>query len=166
MAGREGPDPDERDGLALTVDVAVVVDHRDQPKIDPDAISALVGATLRAEGATGPWEVTVAIVTDDHLAGLHARFLGDPSPTDIMTFSRDEDFAGAGEKVIRGGDLVISWDRAAEQGAEHGMTTGEEVRFLVVHGLLHLCGWEDDTDERRAAMLARGAEITRQVATT
>ncbi len=149
---------DGPDAGPLVTDVTVVVDHPDEPPVDAEAIDMLVRDALRAEGATGSWEVAVAIVSDDHLAALHGRFLGDPSPTDIMTFPRDEN-GGTGDNTVRGGDLVISWDRAAEHGADHGISTAAEVRFLVVHGLLHLRGWEDDTEERRTAMLARGAEI-------
>ncbi len=42
-------------------------------------------------------------------------------------------------RVARGGDIIVSFERAAEQGPLHGMTTSEEIRFLFVHGLLHLC---------------------------
>lgn len=149
----------------MTVEVALVVTHPTAPVIDAGEITRLVGETLRAEDVAGTWEVTVAIVPDDHLANLHGQFLGDPTPTDIMTFPRDEhDTHGDGE--VQGGDLVVSWDRAAEQSMEHGLTAEEELRFLIVHGLLHLSGWRDDTDARRAAMLARGSDILRSLDTS
>ncbi|MBA2754134.1 MAG: rRNA maturation RNase YbeY [Chloroflexia bacterium] len=149
---------------AFSVEVALVVTNLSAPSIDPGEITRLVGETLGAEHSTGAWEVTVAIVPDDHLAALHAQFLGDPAPTDIMTFPREE-LDTAGDGSVQGGDLVISWDRAAEQAVEHGLTTEREVAFLIVHGLLHLCGWRDDTDAMREAMLARGSAILRSLET-
>jgi probable rRNA maturation factor len=80
--------------------------------------------------------------------------MGIDEQTDVMTFP-----AGEEEEREAGGDIVISIDRAAEQGPEHGHTTAEEVAFLIVHGVLHLCGWDDHAAEDRAAMLERQREI-------
>ena len=76
--------------------------------------------------------------------------MGIDTPTDIMTFPADE---SSGE--TQGGELVISVDHALTQAVAWGFTPEEEIAFLVVHGLLHLCGWRDDTDEQRARMLER-----------
>jgi probable rRNA maturation factor len=107
---------------------------------------------LGAEGANGPWSVAVALVDDDRLRELHRDFMDIDEPTDVMTFPAE--IPGAG-----GGDIVISVDRAAEQGPEHGHTAAEETIFLIAHGLLHLCGWDDASDRDRAAMLERQREI-------
>ncbi|MER3437103.1 MAG: rRNA maturation RNase YbeY, partial [Chloroflexota bacterium] len=78
--------------------------------------------------------MSFALTTDEHLRELHHRFMGIDEETDVMTFPLDED----GE---HGGDIVISVDRAEEQAAETGHGLSDEIRFLAVHGLLHLCGW-------------------------
>lgn len=111
---------------------------------------ALCRFVLREEGrdASGPWEVTLALVDDPALRELHARFMGLDSVTDVMTFPLEED-------GVNGGDIVVSVERAAAQGPDHGHTAEEEVRFLFVHGLLHLCGWDDATAALRGAMLTR-----------
>jgi probable rRNA maturation factor len=57
---------------------------------------------------------------------------------------------------------MISVDRAAEQGPAVGLTVEEEIAFLAVHGVLHLCEWDDQSDEDRAAMHARQREIIDQ----
>ena len=90
------------------------------------------------------------LVDDDELRALHRDFMDIDEPTDVMTFPAGED-----EEREAGGDIVISVDRAADQGPEHGHTTAHEIRFLIVHGVLHLCGWDDHTDADRAAMLER-----------
>lgn len=110
--------------------------------------SELAGFVLRAEGESGAWSIAVALVTDDRMRILHRDFMSIDEPTDIMTFPAE--LPGAG-----GGDIVISVDRAAEQGPEHGNSAGRETLYLIAHGLLHLCGWDDATPEERGAMLAR-----------
>lgn len=118
-------------------------------------IDLIVRHVLKAEGRSGFWEVNVILVDDDELQELHRRFMSIDEPTDVMTFPFD---GGA-----LGGEIVISVDRAAEQAADYGHSTWEEVRYLVGHGLLHLCGWIDTSEEQRAAMLARQDEILSDV---
>ena len=114
--------------------------------------AALARHVLTAEGASGAWSVAVVLVDDARLRALHAEFMDVDEPTDVMTFP-------TGDPGAPGGDIVVSLDRAREQAPEFGLGYADEVRFLVVHGLLHLCGWDDVTPEARARMLARGAEL-------
>ena len=76
----------------------------------------------------------MALVVTTPFGDCTLEFMDDDSITDVMTFP-------SGEPGQEGGDIVISVERAAEQGPEHGFTTDQEVHFLFVHGLLHLCGW-------------------------
>jgi probable rRNA maturation factor len=84
--------------------------------------------------------------------------LGDPSVTDIMTFPFTTS-VGTDEDGEAGGEIVISVDCAREQAVEAGWSLEQELRFLVLHGLLHLSGWSDETDEKRQSMLARQATL-------
>ena len=122
------------------------------PDAPGDDWNRLCSFILRSEGQGGRWEVTVALVDDRALCDLHARFMGINSVTDVMTFPHGDDGTG-------GGDIVISVDRAAAQGPEHGATPDQEIRFLFVHGMLHLCGWDDGSDADREKMLFRQAEL-------
>jgi probable rRNA maturation factor len=80
--------------------------------------------------------------------------MGIDTPTDIMTFPTDE---SAGEP--HGGELAISVDHAMTQAVAWGHSPEEEIAFLVVHGLLHLVGWRDDTEEQRQRMLGRQNDL-------
>src|SRR5215210_119631 len=117
-------------------------------------METLTAFVLSSEGVTGPWEITVALVDDARLQSLHRDFMGIDTPTDIMTFPAGEPAADAS-----GGELAISVDHAMTQAVEWGLSPGEEIAFLVVHGLLHLIGWRDDTDERRQSMLERQQDL-------
>jgi len=121
----------------------------------PDSVlESLATGILRAEGATGAWDVTVALVSEARLKHLHAEFMGIDTATDIMTFPTE-----AGPGVARGGDLVISIDHVQDWSSETGSAPDDELRFLMAHGLLHLLGWRDETDRERQSMLARQHEV-------
>ncbi len=132
--------------------VDVVVIRRSEAAETPSdtEITSLVARALQMERTSGSWEVSVVLVDDDELRTLHREFMDIDEPTDVMTFP-----AGVDEEREAGGDIVISVERAAEQGPEHGHAPAEEAAFLIVHGVLHLCGWDDHTDADRAAMLER-----------
>jgi rRNA maturation RNase YbeY len=74
-----------------------------------------------------------------------------------MTCPADE---SAGEN--QGGELAISVDHAMTQAVEWGLSPGDEIAFLTVHGLLHLLGWRDDTNEQRQSMLERQQDLIAQ----
>lgn len=118
---------------------------------DEAELRSLARFILDVEAATGTWEIVVALVSDDELRVLHGRFMGVDEPTDIMTFPYGDDVAG--------GDLAISLDHARVRAAEWGNTPGEELQFLVAHGVLHLLGWQDTTADLRHAMLERQAHL-------
>jgi rRNA maturation RNase YbeY len=82
---------------------------------------------------------------------LHARFLDDPSPTDVMAFPYgDEDLFG---------EILVNLDMAAEQAQRHHLPIQSEVELYVVHGALHLLGFEDHDDPARAAMRAAETRV-------
>lgn len=115
-----------------------------------DRLEALTAFVLTREGGSGTWDVTVSLVDDATLQQLHKQFLGVDTPTDVMTFPQDME---TGDN--HGGDIVISADHARNRAIEWGLNPGEEIRFLIVHGLLHLLGWRDETDIERQRMLER-----------
>lgn len=75
-------------------------------------------------------EVEVSIVSDEAIARVHGDFLDDPTPTDVITFHH--------------GEIIVSADTAARQGGEHRQDTDMELALYVIHGLLHLAGWNDE----------------------
>mgnify|MGYP002639207539 CR=1 FL=1 len=94
----------------------------------------------------GPHNALVEVVwmAQPEHCELHARFLDDPSPTDVMAFPYgDEDLFG---------EILVNLDMAAEQAGERHLPIQGEVELYVVHGALHLLGFDDHDDDTRAAM--------------
>ena len=141
---------DETGADSLELSFSLITEEKAPPGIDGDELEALTAFVLTMEHAAGAWEVTVAFVDDDRLQELHRDFMEIDAPTDIMTFP-----SGDGDDEPHGGELVISVDHATTQAGAWGLSPEEEIKFLVTHGLLHLLGWRDDTDERRRTMLER-----------
>ena len=142
---------------AADLELDVIVEAQLPPDLDLDALRDLVGFVLRSEGVTGSWAVAVVLTDDERLRALHRDYLGVDAPTDVMTFPLGE--ATPGSSAAGAGDIVVSVERAQEQSAAFGNAPAEDVRSLTVHGLLHLCGWDDGTDDDRARMLERQAAL-------
>jgi probable rRNA maturation factor len=138
----------------LSLDLSLVNGTGADELADEARLLALTSFILEIEGASGAWEIAVALISDDELQALHLQFMGVDKPTDIMTFPYGEGASG--------GDLAISADHALARAAEWGNSPAEEIQFLVAHGMLHLLGWQDTDPDQREAMLAKQEELVRQ----
>ena len=111
----------------------------------------------RARSSVGlEGEVDVLLADDSTLQQLNRAFRGKNKPTDVLSFPAPEEIAGQ-----HAGDLAISLDTAARQAESFGHSLGDEVRVLMLHGLLHLKGMDHEVDS--GEMAAREAELRREL---
>ncbi|HYG58805.1 MAG TPA: rRNA maturation RNase YbeY [Symbiobacteriaceae bacterium] len=107
-------------------------------------------------------EVSISLVDDAAITDLNRDHRGLHKPTDVLSFSQleGEELAGLpeGEPVLLG-DIVISVERCLEQAADYGHSFERELGFLTAHGMLHLLGYDHQTPEEEAAMMAKTEEI-------
>lgn len=82
--------------------------------------------------------VEVSLVSDAEIASVHERFMDDPTPTDVITFQH--------------GEILISLETAARCAAEHGHSPTREILLYLIHGLLHLNGFDDKSEAARHEM--------------
>ena len=113
-------------------------------------LARFLGEAQRTVGLAGA--VDVLLADDKTLRRLNREFRGKDKATDVLSFPAAKEFAGE-----FAGDLAISLDTAARQAREHGHELRDEVRVLLLHGLLHLSGMDHETD--RGEMAAREAEL-------
>jgi probable rRNA maturation factor len=104
-------------------------------------------ATVRLRG-----EVSVLLTTDRQIRRLNRRYRGKDKPTDVLSFPAT-DLAQDGEEIV--GDLAISVPTAHRQSIEQGHPLGTELKVLILHGLLHLAGYDHETDAGRMARRER-----------
>jgi probable rRNA maturation factor len=132
------------------------VSHREIETLDLAAFERLSVFVLEREEAPELTELSIAVVGLDEIAELNERYRGKKGPTDVLSFPCDDPCAivEAGEPVTLG-DVVIAPEVAIAQAAEYGHTVEEELNLLLVHGVLHLLGYDHIADEDAEAMQAR-----------
>lgn len=113
------------------------------------SVKALVNEVLRGQGSIG--EVGVHFVGIKKISDLHDRFFGDPAPTDCISLPID------GPEVLENrvlGDVFVCPQIAVDYALSHGKEPYDEVSLYIVHGLLHLLGYDDIEKSDRALMRA------------
>ena len=100
------------------------------------------------------------MIPTDEMAELNAAHRGKEGPTDVLSFTIDDaqDMPGPTGSVVLLGDIVICPAVAAGNAIEHEVSLDAELELLVVHGCLHLLGWDHEVEAEAEAMEAREAE--------
>lgn len=136
--------------------------------IDEGRLDQVIRDSLDGEQVASA-ELSVAVVDDERMRELNRTHLGHDYPTDVLSFllecesGPDPAPAGPEERPGRGkrldGELVISAETAQRQAREYGWDANDELLLYAVHGVLHLCGYEDSTDADRERMQRRQSDI-------
>ena len=132
------------------------------PKISNSLIRRVAKKTFNLERLNQPTEVGVLLTTDEEIRDLNQRYRGIDRPTDVLSFSLEEEnemVAAPPDGVRWLGEVVVSYPQAIRQAAEYGHSEDREVAFLIAHGLLHLLGYDHESPEDEAEMLRRQEEI-------
>ena len=120
--------------------------------LDFQGLKAAARAVLEGEGVCEA-KVTLAFVDSAHIHRLNKQFLDHDEPTDVITFP----YTQSGAKKLEG-EVVIGYEVAKEYAADRGHELGLELLLYVVHGCLHLCGYDDTTDAAASEMRAKERE--------
>jgi len=141
----DGPSPG---GHTTTSAPAVLVSDRHDGVVDVDGLVELARRTLIAEGIAEA-ELSLSFVDDAEIEDLHVRYLHESGPTDVLSFPLD----GEDERGMRVlGDVVIAPAVAARNNPDD---PAAELRLLVVHGVLHLLGYDHEDEDEKTEMWAR-----------
>ncbi|HWT02345.1 MAG TPA: rRNA maturation RNase YbeY [Pyrinomonadaceae bacterium] len=122
-----------------------VVNRQRMMPVDCEHWRAFVGKVLKVAPAEDAG-VTVAFVSDRAMRELNNRWRGKRGATDVLSFPGGQEGFEKVEGVTLG-DVVISVEQAARQAGEHGLSFENEVEQLILHGVLHLCGYDHETDD-------------------
>ncbi len=121
-----------------------IINNQRKIKIDlqpfRDFAEKAVQAVPSAKGKT----LTVAFVSDRKMRELNKMFRGKNSATDVLSFPFESDEFEPDENNL--GDVVISLEQAARQASENNLTLELEIKQLILHGILHLCGYDHERD--------------------
>jgi probable rRNA maturation factor len=133
-----------------------ITSHREPEPLDVTAFERLSTFVLEREEAPATVELSIALVGIAEMTELNSEYRGKEGPTDVLSFECDELCAVFDpDEPIMLGDVVIAPEVAEEQAAEYGHTVEEELNLLLVHGVLHLLGYDHEDDADAEAMQAR-----------
>lgn len=135
---------------AVAAPQLLVVD-RGRPRTSRALLRRVVATTL-AFAKRSDLAVSLLLTDDREIAQLHAEFLQDATPTDVISFALDDT-----------AELVVSVETAAREAAAGGHALAAEVALYVVHGLLHVCGYDDLRVRDRARMRAAEQAVLQQL---
>jgi probable rRNA maturation factor len=125
--------------------VIEVVNRQRRRKIVAKQWREFTEKALRAIGGDNR-SATIVFVSDDAIKKLNRRFRGKSFGTDVLSFPTEaEPFEGENGSHL--GDVVVSVQRAAAQAKANGLSFSSEVEQLILHGLLHLCGYDHELDD-------------------
>lgn len=124
---------------------------RFRPSTERAFVERVVAAVLDHAGRPG-LDVSLLLTDDAEIAQLHEDFMGDPTPTDVMSFEMDD-----------GAEVVVSVETARRVAQQHGTPMRAEVALYIVHGILHTVGYDDKEHAARRAMRAAEREILTQL---
>ena len=150
-------------------------DEQTEFSVDLERWSELCRSALVEEGVRGLAEVSLIFTGEAAMAELNEQFMGKHGPTDVLSFPIDAEPDPTGRTPDAGGtgpgeppsadipqlvgDIVICPNVAARHALEHGCSFEDEVALLIVHGVLHLRGWDHAIDEEAERMEARERDL-------
>ncbi|QEH33458.1 Endoribonuclease YbeY [Aquisphaera giovannonii] len=148
------PSPPEHrpPAVAEAIDVEVS-DTQSHLAVDPGRLARLAGDVLRGEGIDAA-SISIALVDDPTIHRINRDHLDHDWPTDVISFALSD----PGDRRLVG-ELVISTEMARSTAAELAEDPSDELELYVVHGLLHLCGYDDTSDEAALRMGERQRAI-------
>jgi probable rRNA maturation factor len=125
-----------------------------EPQAEELARRAAEAALLRAGGPAAhgaPLEAAVVLADDAMVRGLNSAYRGEDRPTNVLSFSNLDDAAGAGRPRLLG-DVILARQTVGREAAEQSKSLADHLMHLVVHGVLHLLGYDHDSEPRAEEM--------------
>jgi probable rRNA maturation factor len=147
------------------VEINILVDEVGEAGIEPGWLNTVAERVLEAEGAGARSEVSIVVTGQEMVRQLNRNYRGRDEPTDVLSFSAREQAADAPSFILAPdglahlGEVIISHPQAALQAEEHGHSLARELAILLIHGLLHLLGYDHEESAAEKRMRAREKEL-------
>lgn len=136
--------------------IDIIVDD-DSWKVDVDSLIQAVQQVLQSESLPLDTAVSVVISSDERVTELNQQFRGIEAPTDVLSFPAGDAFSGGDDGYL--GDIIIAFPYAKRQAERESIDFEQSLVLLVIHGMLHLVGYDHDIIENRKTMWTRQDEI-------
>jgi probable rRNA maturation factor len=149
----------------MTQGIEIFVEERFRDAVDRSWIKKIAQQVIGAEGVARPYEVSLVFTDSETVRQLNRNSRGVNEPTDVLAFymltreGTDNSFALPPDGVTRLGEVIISCPRATEQAGQQGHSFERELALLVIHGILHLLGYDHEKTRDEGKMRAREEEL-------
>ena len=151
------------------MEINALIDEGLRGHLKVNWLQSVAEQVLAAQGASSDVELGLVIASQERVQQLNRSFLGKDEPTDVLAFSMlpAEETPGADsppfvtppDGVLHLGEVIISYPQAVTQAKAHNHSIKREITILIIHGVLHLLGYEHDRPELEQQMAAREKEI-------
>lgn len=138
-------------------------------EVDTEELRGLAELVLSEEGYPESTEVAILLVSEEEMAGYNKQFLDRDGPTDVLAFPVETLLPGVvpdldphGPPLIAG-DVIIAPTYVARQAEGNGVTPSDEMALMVTHGMLHLLGYDHESDGEAELMEQRERELLAKV---
>ncbi len=157
--------------------MSVLIDNRQEGIAVDEALEAMIAQVVEKviayEGCEEDYEVSVSLVNNEEMKSLNLEYRGIDKETDVLSFpmldfsdeeieEEDEDTEYIEEELPLG-DIVISMEKAMEQSEEYGHSFSRELAFLLVHGMLHLLGYDHEDEASEKGMFDKQEAILKEM---
>ena len=146
-------------------EVEISIEEKFRGVVDQGWVRRIAQTVLGSEGVVPPYEVSLVFTDSDTVQKLNRDYRGVDETTDVLAFcmlpqkEADSSFALPPDGVTRPGEVITSYPQAVEQAKEQGHSTERELALLVIHGILHLLGYDHKEPEEEAKMRTREKEL-------
>jgi len=152
-------------------EISIHIEQNFQGCIDENQARKIAQQILKAESVTSPCEISIVLTDSETVQRLNRDYRGVDEPTDVLAFymlpgktTTDLPFILPPDGITRLGEVIISCPQAVEQAREQGHSVEQELALLIIHGTLHLLGYDHERPEEEAKMRTREKELLEKVA--
>jgi probable rRNA maturation factor len=153
------------------MEINILVEDGLEVGTDTRWLQKMVEKPLAAEGVPPNVEISLVITGQERIQELNREYRGLDKPTDVLSFSMTEQiegeepeaFIGPPDGLLHLGEVIISYPQAEIQAKEQGHSIRKEMAILIVHGVLHILGYDHEKPEKEPAMKAKEKEILAEI---
>jgi probable rRNA maturation factor len=153
------------------MEINIVFDEGLEGCLDAGWLCGIARQALVAEGMEEGMEMGLVIASQEHMQELNRTYRRKDRPTDVLSFAMLSEPPGNGglsfatppDGLTHLGEVILSYPQVVRQAAEHGHSVRKEAGILIIHGVLHLLGYDHIKDEEACRMGDREAEILKTV---
>jgi probable rRNA maturation factor len=153
------------------MEINVLIEDGLEIELETEWLQRVIEKPLICENVPPEVEISLVITGQERIQELNRDYRGLDKPTDVLSFSMTEQktdeepeaFIGPPDGIMHLGEVIISYPQAVIQAAENGHSIQREMAVLIVHGVLHILGYDHEKEEMEPAMKAREKEVLAEI---